>query len=432
MILYRDDSHWCPYCQKVQMLLELKRVPYVISTVLMSCYGAKPAWYLNLMPSGMIPSAELDGRLLRSSDDIIAAVERRFTDIPTMPASGTALSDRAAAALRLEREVFGCWMRWVTSRGKGFAGGLEMAMVRALQRVNDALPDPRESRSAFFLGDAFGPSPSLVDVCFAPFLERMAASLPFFKGFRVRGGGFDRLDRWFAAMEQFEPYAELMGDYYSHAYSLPPQLGGCPLDSDEIARRVAAPPLADGAPPPPPGGHAAWFLPLRRLTPDDPEFYEFMRDEDMGQRRAAAAAALRGNQERVAKFAMRGAAAAGVGAAAARGRRYAPLADPDMAVSTSGAENAATYEAVMAALDVVIRALETNGAQGADDVRAAASRSMENVRGLCSGGEVDAGDVVASLAYLRDRIGVPRDMSFAAARQARAHVSWAIGGMRSS
>ena len=70
------------------MLLELKRVPYVISTVPMSCYGAKPAWYLNLMPSGMIPSAELDGRLLRSSDDIIAAVERRFTDIPTMPASG--------------------------------------------------------------------------------------------------------------------------------------------------------------------------------------------------------------------------------------------------------------------------------------------------------------------------------------------------------
>ena len=35
-----------------------------------------------------------------------------------------------------------------------------------------------------------------------------------------------------------------------------------------------------------------------------------------------------------------------------------------------------------------------------------------------------------SLEYLRDRVGVPRDMSFPAARQFRAHLNWLIDGLR--
>jgi len=34
--------------------------------------------------------------------------------------------------------------------------------------------------------------------------------------------------------------------------------------------------------------------------------------------------------------------------------------------------------------------------------------------------------IIASLEYLRDRIGVPRDIRYPAARQLRAHLNWAI------
>ncbi len=53
--LYRDNHAWCPYCQKVWLWLELKKIPYRIKKVTMCCYGDKERWYLEKVPSGMLP-----------------------------------------------------------------------------------------------------------------------------------------------------------------------------------------------------------------------------------------------------------------------------------------------------------------------------------------------------------------------------------------
>lgn len=61
--LYRDHHAWCPYCQKVWLWLEEKRIPYRIEKVTMFCYGQKEDWYKRKVPSGMLPALELKGTL---------------------------------------------------------------------------------------------------------------------------------------------------------------------------------------------------------------------------------------------------------------------------------------------------------------------------------------------------------------------------------
>ena len=46
---------------------------------------------------------------------------------------------------------------------------------------------------------------------------------------------------------------------------------------------------------------------------------------------------------------------------------------------------------------------------------------------LVNSGESSA--IRESVEYVRDRVGVPRDMSFPAARQFRAHLNWAIDAL---
>ena len=61
---------------------------------------------------------------------------------------------------------------------------------------------------------------------FAPFLERAAASLCYFKGFVFRSSGADsearakwpRVNAWFDAMETRPSYRATKSDYYTHAH----------------------------------------------------------------------------------------------------------------------------------------------------------------------------------------------------------------------
>ena len=106
--LYRDHHAWCPYCQKVWMFLEEKRIPYRIRKVTMFCYGQKEDWYKRICPNGMLPALELDGRLITESDRIIGSLEAAFGEL------GSPFDSPNVRQLRrLERQLFSAWCYWL-------------------------------------------------------------------------------------------------------------------------------------------------------------------------------------------------------------------------------------------------------------------------------------------------------------------------------
>lgn len=220
--LFRDHHAWCPYCQKVWLWLENKRVPYKIEKVTMFCYGKKEPWFKKIVPSGMLPAVKVDNRVITESDTILEELEEQFGPL------FISMSDPKAMRLRrLERQLFRAWCSWLCypqrnaveeQRSKDVFEEHAMAVEGALA----ATPGP------FFLEEF-----SVVDCIFTPYVERMNASLYYYKGYDFRGltlgesNPHPRLAAWFAAMEQLDTYRGTQSDFHTHCHDLPPQMGGC-------------------------------------------------------------------------------------------------------------------------------------------------------------------------------------------------------------
>jgi glutathione S-transferase len=212
--LYRDNHAWCPYCQKIWLWLEEKRIPYRIEKVTMFCYGEKESWYQRIVPSGMLPALALDGRVITESDDILLALEKAFG------ALGMGMRHPAVMPLRqLERLLFRAWCAWLCypSSPRQDQGNREQ-FTDVVAKVEEAL---EQTAGAYFL-DEFGTA----DVIFTPYVERMNASLYYYKGYSLREEN-PRLRDWFAAMESRPTYRGTQSDFHTHAHDLPPQMGGC-------------------------------------------------------------------------------------------------------------------------------------------------------------------------------------------------------------
>lgn len=399
--LYRDAASWCPYCQKVWLTLEEKRIPYKIEKINMRCYGDKPASFQRLQPSGAIPVAIIDGVTYNQSNDIMYALEEKFPDsnplVPTEPDARTS----AQSLLRLERQLFSAWMYWLTSRDTP-DGRMRNNFLSTLIEVENALT---ASSGGFFLGDKV----SIVDAMFAPFLERMCASLLYFKGFQIRVANgettnFPAVNRWFDSMETLESYQLTKSDYYTHCWDLPPQLGGCVSEEGSATFQDAIN-----------GLNGSWDLPLspdnNGLEPD----WSWAGDEAAAKREAVER--VTSNFEAIISFASRGAGKSG--------RSYgAPLSDPN------AIPNESIKPFVDAAMLVVCNKLlsETDAENAACDKELAELVSVWKKEGGNSNEVIDK--IAMSLSYLRDRVGVPRDMRLPAARQLRAHLNWAIAKLQ--
>ena len=68
--------------------------------------------------------------------------------------------------------------------------------------------------------------PGTGDIIFIPYMERMNASLSYYKGFNLRNN-YPFIDRWLTKLESLSTYRGTQGDFHTHSHDLPPQMGGC-------------------------------------------------------------------------------------------------------------------------------------------------------------------------------------------------------------
>ncbi|BAZ44358.1 hypothetical protein NIES4102_13660 [Chondrocystis sp. NIES-4102] len=213
--LYRDNHAWCPYCQKIWLWLEEKQIPYRIDKVTMFCYGKKESWYKQKVPSGMLPAIELDGKIITESDDILIALEQAFGVLYL------GMQDPQVMPLRrLERLLFRAWCNWLCYRPM-FPGQEQKNKQQFIEVVGMVETALANSPSPYFL-----PEFSTADLVFIPYVERMNASLYYYKGYSLREE-HPHLAAWFDALETRDTYLGTQSDFHTHVHDLPPQMGGC-------------------------------------------------------------------------------------------------------------------------------------------------------------------------------------------------------------
>jgi glutathione S-transferase len=272
--------------------------------------------------------------------------------------------------------------------------------------------------------------PTMIDFIYVSHVERILASCAYWKGLNLRDPKWNLkgLNRWIDAFEKREAYLAFKSDYYTHVKDIPPQYGpgytgGFQDDQRKFERSITG---RDGR---------SWSLPLSHddslqplyigpplplcvlqaagLVADSDGSYVNCDAAAMADAcRTMAAWKLAGNGLNIVKFASRGGPA---GAKNARKTFQAELADP----------YAESDPKVQPYVDASLRLVCQSLVNGGDLEQLSGLRTFlqtqvppAQVRG-----------VVESLSYLRDRVGVPRDLPLAAARHLRAHLNWAIDSL---
>ncbi len=413
-VLYKDSASWCPYCESVWMMLEEKQMPYKIKRVNLLAYGEKPDWIYQLSGTGLMPVLEVDGgdgpRVLRESVDICRFIDwwRGSEGSPAgqtprrlWPDKNDPVHAEAEDLLNLERDLFRDWFVYL------FEGPEERGLEEfkaMLQQVETALG--KHPDSPWFLP---GAEPSLVDIVFAPKVERMVASCLYWKGLALRDNAtYPNLSKWLDALDRRPSFQAFKMDFYNLVNSLEPLFGRAygldTLEIKELQRKV------DGLHP------TVWRLPL---SPDEAAREYLPPDAQPSETYARQAAAVRlvVNHKRVPRYMLR--------ALGRPGPEYrSALADPYAEVDDWALpEVEAAYRYLVLTLLRGKAAVE--GGLKAD--KATADRAYV---GSAEEAAAARARIVACLEYLRARIGVPRDMTLPEARQVRGALSWLIDELR--
>ncbi|MEH1796360.1 MULTISPECIES: glutathione S-transferase family protein [unclassified Nostoc] len=204
VLLYRDTNSWCPFCERVWFALEEKEIPFATEFIDLT---NKPKWYIDLVPTTLVPAAKIEGKLVYESKEILLALEERFgpTLLPEDP------QENAIARQWLEdaetngvRDIAYKFLRQAPEDPHELA---------SLQVAFEAKLDELEQLLGKYSGPYFLSTFSVVDITYSPHLDRLAANLPVYRGYHLKGNPrYPLINAWFEALKQRPAYHRVKSD----------------------------------------------------------------------------------------------------------------------------------------------------------------------------------------------------------------------------
>ncbi|EPS66304.1 dehydroascorbate reductase, partial [Genlisea aurea] len=154
----------CPFCQRVLLTLEEKKVPYKLHLI---NTDDKPQWFLEANPEGKVPVIKLDDdKWIADSDVIVNLLEEKYPSLSLTPPPEVA---------SVGSKVFPSFVKFLKSKDP--SDGAEQALVDELSALDEHL----KSNGPYVNGENI----SAVDLSLAPKLYHIDVVLGHFKGWTL-------------------------------------------------------------------------------------------------------------------------------------------------------------------------------------------------------------------------------------------------------
>ncbi|KAI3845420.1 hypothetical protein MKW98_029071 [Papaver atlanticum] len=153
----------CPFCQRVLLTLEEKKVTYQMHLI---DTANKPQWFLEVNPEGKVPVVKFDGKWVPDSDVITQTLETKYPE-PSLVTP----SEYSSVGSKL----FGSFVTFLKS--KDASDGSEQALITELSALEEHL----KAHGPYVNGEKI----SAVDLGLAPKLYHLEVALGHFKSWSV-------------------------------------------------------------------------------------------------------------------------------------------------------------------------------------------------------------------------------------------------------
>ncbi|GLT93139.1 hypothetical protein SLE2022_109440 [Rubroshorea leprosula] len=156
----------CPFCHRVLLTLEEKKIPHKTHLINLS---DKPQWFLKISPEGKVPVVKFDDKWVPDSDVIVGILEEKYPEPslvtpPELPPVGS--------------KIFGSFVKFVKSKDPN--DGSEQALLDELRALDEHL----KGHGPFIAGEKI----TAVDLSLGPKLYHLEIALGHFKKWTVPEG----------------------------------------------------------------------------------------------------------------------------------------------------------------------------------------------------------------------------------------------------